>query len=132
MLGEPFLEPPKSIKDFRASLVFPLGVLGELLRGPPNLFLGEDKVDNEISGDADRCLRVDVVATFVVVFAIVTSSSSKRNNGDGVRRRCPTSSSSAKSNSVGRFRVDVVSIMIVCEDNDDDSMMVGDDDDSCD
>ena len=95
------------------------------------MFLGEDKVDNEISGDADRCLRVDVVATFVVFFAIVTSSSSKRSNGDGVRLRCPTTSSSAKSNSVGRFRVDVVSIIVVCEDNEDDSMMIGDNDDSC-
>ncbi len=60
-----------SIKDFLASLVFPLGVLGELLLGPPNLFLGEF---SEISGDADRCLRGGVVSTFVVAFVIVTST----------------------------------------------------------
>ena len=62
-----------SIKDFLASLVFPLGVLGELLLGPPNLFLGEF---SEISWDADRCLRGGVVSTFVVVFVIVTPTSS--------------------------------------------------------
>ena len=77
-----------SIKDFLASLVFPLGVLGELLLGPPpvpaNLFLGEC---SDISGDADRCLLGGVVSTFVVVFVIVAPTLSYHEKGDGVRRR---------------------------------------------
>ena len=73
-----------SIKDFLASLDFPLGVLGELLLGPPNFVLGEF---SDISGDADRCLLGGVVSTFVVAFVIVASTLSYHENGDGVRRR---------------------------------------------
>ena len=74
----------RSIRDFLASLVFPLGVLGELLLWPPNLVLGEF---SDISGDADRCLLGGVVSTFVVAFVIVASVLSYHENGDGVRRR---------------------------------------------
>ena len=75
----------RSIKDFFASLDFPLGVLGEEPLGPPNLFLGDDgTVDNEINGDKERKRRGDVAAIVdVVVFAI--SSSSSRINGDDGR-----------------------------------------------
>jgi len=62
----------RSIKDFLASLDFPFGVLGEEPLGPPNLFLGDEVTDNEISGDDDR-LRLGVIATFVVVVGIASS-----------------------------------------------------------
>ncbi len=62
----------RSIKDSLASLDFPLGLLGEKLLDPINLFLENGAADNEISGDDDR-IRIGVVASFLVVVGLASS-----------------------------------------------------------